>query len=77
MNGAAISRGTMFRWFGARLLRPAKLPELLDILIGVCNRARLSRLPDIYCLPSPGEVNAYALGRGRRIHRTKDRGRTE
>ena len=52
----------MFRWFGARLLLPAELPELFNTLIDVCNRARLSRLPDIYCLPGTGDMNAYALG---------------
>jgi heat shock protein HtpX len=61
-NGPAIARETIFRWFGARLLRPAELPELFDILAGVCSRAGLSRLPDIYCLPAPGDMNAYALG---------------
>ena len=61
-NGPAISREAMFRWFGARLLRPADLPELFNILIDVCSRAHLSRLPDIYCLPAPGDMNAYALG---------------
>ncbi|HXL27988.1 MAG TPA: zinc metalloprotease HtpX [Bradyrhizobium sp.] len=61
-NGPAISREAMFRWFGARLLRPAELPELFSILIDVCSRARLSRLPDLYCLPAPGDMNAYALG---------------
>jgi heat shock protein HtpX len=61
-NGPAISREAMFRWFGARLLRPAELPELFNILVDVCSRARLSRLPDLYCLPAPGDMNAYALG---------------
>jgi len=61
-NGPAISREAMFRWFGAHLLRPADLPELFNILIDVCSRAHLSRLPDIYCLPAPGDMNAYALG---------------
>jgi heat shock protein HtpX len=61
-NGPAIARETIFRWFGARLLRPADLPELFSILAEVCSRAGLSRLPDIYCLPAPGEMNAYALG---------------
>jgi heat shock protein HtpX len=62
LNGSAISRETMFRSFGVRLLGPAELPELFNILIDVCNRARLSRLPDIYCLPGPCDMNAYALG---------------
>jgi heat shock protein HtpX len=61
-NGSAISRETMYRWFGARLLHPADLPGLFNILADVCSRARLSRLPDIYCLPVPGDMNAYALG---------------
>jgi heat shock protein HtpX len=61
-NCSAISHETMFRWFGVRLLGPAELPELFNMLIDVCNRARLSRLPDIYCLPGPGDMNAYALG---------------
>jgi len=61
-NGPAIARETIFRWFGASLLRPAELPELFNILAEVCHRARLPRLPDIYCLPGPGDMNAYALG---------------
>lgn len=61
-NGPAIARETISRWFGARLLRPAELPGLFNILVDVCRRARLSRLPDIYCLPAPGDMNAYALG---------------
>jgi len=61
-NGPAIAHETIFRWFGARLLRPAELPGLYNILADVCSRARLSRLPDIYCLPAPDDMNAYALG---------------
>jgi heat shock protein HtpX len=61
-NGPAIARETIFLWFGARLLRPAELPGLHNILANVCSRAGLSRLPDIYCLPAPGDMNAYALG---------------
>jgi heat shock protein HtpX len=60
--GSAISRETMYRWFGARLLSPAELPELFGILARVCSRAGLSRLPDLYCLAVPGDMNAYALG---------------
>src|SRR5258705_11075818 len=61
-NGPAIAHETIFRWFGARLLRPAELPGLYNILADVCSRARLSRLPNIYCLPAPDDMNAYALG---------------
>src|SRR4030081_3585321 len=61
-NGPAIARETIFRWFGARPLRPAELPGLFSILGDGWGRARLSRLPDIYCLRAPGDMNAYALG---------------
>jgi heat shock protein HtpX len=62
-NGPAIAdAATMYRWFGARLLCPAELPQLFDILMDVCSRARLSRLPDLYCLPAPNDMNAYAQG---------------
>jgi heat shock protein HtpX len=61
-TGPAITRETIFRWFGARPLRPAELPDLFNILMDVCSRARLSRLPDLYCLASPSDMNAYALG---------------
>jgi heat shock protein HtpX len=52
----------MYWWFDARLLRPAELPELFNILAEVCGRAGLSRLPDLYCLAAPRVMNAYALG---------------
>jgi heat shock protein HtpX len=61
-EGSAISRHTMYRWFGARLLCPAAMPQLFSILVQVCRRAGLSRVPDLYCLESPGDMNAYALG---------------
>jgi heat shock protein HtpX len=61
-DGSAISRETMHRWFGARLLSPAELPELFNLLAEVCSRAGLSRLPDLYCLAAPRDMNAYALG---------------
>jgi heat shock protein HtpX len=61
-DGSAISRETMHRWFGARLLSPAELPELFNILAEVCSRAGLFRLPDLYCVAAPGDMNAYALG---------------
>ena len=59
----AISPQMMYRWFGARLLSPVELPELFRILASVCSRAGLSRLPDLYCLAAPGDMNAYAVGR--------------
>lgn len=61
-DGAAISRETMHRWFGARLLSPAELPELFNILAEVCSRTGLFRLPDLYCVAAPSDMNAYALG---------------
>jgi len=67
-NGTVISRESMYRWFGARLLSHAEVPELFAILTKVCSRASLarvpdlSRVPDLYCLPAPGDMNAYALG---------------
>lgn len=61
-DGTVISRESMYRWFGARLLSPAELPELFAILTNVCSRAGLARLPDLYCLQAPGDMNAYALG---------------
>jgi len=61
-SAPAFSRESMYWWFGARLLRPAELPELFNILAEVCGRAGLSRLPDLYCLAAPRVMNAYALG---------------
>jgi heat shock protein HtpX len=61
-NGLPISHEAMYRWFGARLLRPAELPGLFNILAHVCRRAGLCRLPDLYCLAAPNDMNAYALG---------------
>ncbi len=67
-NGTVISRESIYRWFGARLLSHAEVPELFAILTKVCSRASLarvpdlSRVPDLYCLPAPGDMNAYALG---------------
>jgi heat shock protein HtpX len=52
----------MQRWFGARLLRPAEMPALFDVLHDICRRARLHRPPDLYYLPAPHSMNAYALG---------------
>jgi len=61
-DSTVISPASMYRWFGARLLSPAEVPELFAILANVCSRAGLSRLPDLYCLPAPRDMNAYALG---------------
>jgi heat shock protein HtpX len=49
------------RWFGVRLLRAEEAPGLLHVLADICRRAHLSRLPDLYYLPDPNRMNAYAL----------------
>jgi heat shock protein HtpX len=61
-NGSAISREAMYRWFGARKLSHTEMPGLFHILADVCRRARLLRLPDLYYIAAPGDMNAYALG---------------
>src|SRR2546430_11005376 len=44
-DGTVISRESMYRWFGARLLSHAQVPELFAILTKVCGRAGLARVP--------------------------------
>jgi heat shock protein HtpX len=61
-DGLAISTEAMYRWFGARLLRPVDIPALFDVLADLCRRAGLPRLPDLYYLAAPNNMNAYALG---------------
>jgi heat shock protein HtpX len=61
-NSAAISREAMHRWFGARKLSHNEMPGLFHILADVCRRARLFRLPDLYYIAAPADMNAYALG---------------
>ena len=46
---------------GAKSLRCAEAPELYGILLNVCVRAGLERVPELFLLPYPG-MNAYALG---------------
>ncbi|WP_212459496.1 zinc metalloprotease HtpX [Bradyrhizobium manausense] len=65
-DGTVITRENMYRWFGARLLSHVEVPDLFAILTKVCSRAGLVRLPELYCLPAPGDMNAYALGRPER-----------
>jgi heat shock protein HtpX len=57
-----ISPEAMRQRFGAQLLRPAEVPILFCILMDLCRRAHLPRLPDLYCLPAQRSMNAYALG---------------
>jgi heat shock protein HtpX len=61
-SGLAISPETMYRWFGARKLSHSEIPGLFHILADVCRRARLPRLPDLYYVAAPTDMNAYALG---------------
>jgi heat shock protein HtpX len=59
---AALPREIFLRWFGARPLWPSEAPDLFRILAEVCRGTRLSRLPDLYYVAAPGQMNAYALG---------------
>lgn len=61
-----ISPDVMARRFGAKLLGPGEIPALFARLHDICRRARLVRLPDLYYLPAPNSMNAYALGGPRR-----------
>jgi heat shock protein HtpX len=61
-NATPISPESMYRWFGARLINPAEMPGLFNILADVCYRAQLRRLPNLYYVAAPSEMNAYALG---------------
>ncbi len=51
----------VLRTLGAKPLHCAEAPELYAILLSVCDRAAMERLPELFLLPSPG-MNAYALG---------------
>jgi heat shock protein HtpX len=57
-----LSPDVIQRQFGVQLLRPADMPALFEILADICRRARLSRMPDLYYLADPGNMNAYAAG---------------
>jgi heat shock protein HtpX len=58
----AVSPAAMQRRFGARLVRPTDLPALFDILAGLCSRAHLQHMPELYLIAAPDRMNAYALG---------------
>jgi heat shock protein HtpX len=57
-----VSPLVMERRFGARLLRAADVPLLFVRLHDICRRAGLLRQPELYYLPAPQSMNAYALG---------------
>ena len=62
----SISPEIVARQFGAILLRPSELPRLFARLRDICRRAHLPHPPELYYLPAPGSMNAYALGGPRR-----------
>ncbi len=59
---ASISPETMLRQYGAHRLTPQMWPALFDQLQGMSRRAGLPRPPELYYLPDPHSMNAYALG---------------
>jgi heat shock protein HtpX len=61
-DGPALTPEALRRRFGACPLRPRELPALFQVLHDVCRRAPLRRIPDLYCIPAPHSMNAYALG---------------
>jgi heat shock protein HtpX len=65
-DDSVITPEIMLQQFGARLLHPAEMPMLFDMLRAISARAGLPRCPDLYYLPAVGTMNAYALGGPRR-----------
>jgi len=61
MQAAARRPHAALRAFGARPLHCGEAPGLYAILLDICVRAGLRRIPELYLLPFPG-MNAYALG---------------
>jgi heat shock protein HtpX len=61
-RGPQASRDAMRRRGDALRLWPADAPELFDHMHGVCRRAGLRHMPDVYLLPAERSMNAYALG---------------
>ena len=51
----------ILRDFGAKPLPCSAAPELYAILLDICVRAGMMRLPELFLLPAPG-MNAFALG---------------
>jgi heat shock protein HtpX len=65
-DDSPITPEIMLQQFGARLLHPAEMPMLFDMLHAICARAGLPSCPDLYYLPTVSTMNAYALGGPRR-----------
>lgn len=51
----------VLRALGAKPLHCADAPDLYAILLNICDRARMERLPELFLLPAP-DMNAFALG---------------
>lgn len=51
----------LFGRLGARRIGPGDLPTLFAVLSGVCRRAGLPALPEVYYLDDPS-LNAFAIG---------------
>lgn len=58
---ARVHPHAALRAFGAKPLSCADAPDLYAILLDVCARAGMKRLPELFLLPASG-MNAYALG---------------
>lgn len=61
MRTASLQPREALRGFGARPLQVVEAPALYAILLVICRRAGLRRVPELYLLPFSG-MNAYALG---------------
>jgi heat shock protein HtpX len=62
----AVSPDSICRQFGAHVLRPSDVPALFQVLDEIGRRAGLSCRPELYYLPSPDNMNAYAIGASER-----------
>ena len=60
-QAAARRPDSVLSAFGARPLQVFEAPDLYAILLVICRRAGLRRVPGLYLLPFVG-MNAYALG---------------
>lgn len=60
--GTGISPGIILRMYRARPIALPQAPELYEILKGLSHRAGLSRVPQLFYIPSSA-LNAFAIGR--------------
>lgn len=61
-SGPPSTGETMRRRRDARRLYAAEAPDLFALVHGICRRAGLRRMPEVYLLPGERTMNAYALG---------------